>query len=127
MKMKAIDALNYIAALDKVVNKEMPGTLTFAIVRNINTLQPEAKVFDEAKMKIIKKYASVDEDGKFNLTEDNHFIFEGNNSEKCENEYKEVLESEIEVNISMVDSSVFEKCDNLTPADLIRLDFMIKK
>lgn len=127
MKIKEIELVNYVNALQAVLEKDVPGVLALAITRNSKLLESETESYNATVDKVIKKYAVVDENGNVIPDKNNMLQFEGENKELCNMELADIGEQEIEIpELQKVDMSVFENCSNIKAADIMRLDFMIK-
>lgn len=133
--MKLGEVQSTLEGLYKIATKNLPVKVSYAIAKNIKVLNEEYKTIDEQRIKLCEKYADKDDDGKAVMEkkgEKEFYKFSDGNEVKMNDEYKELLEEEAELDIHTVDITEFEKCDMsdrydiLTPAEYANLEFMIE-
>lgn len=101
-----INHLNYIPALAGV---EFPVKITYALKKNHRKLVTEYKDYEAQLDDLREKYPKLNEDENFNIA------------------VKELLAIENEIDIFMLDESIFETGDfNITPSQIEILEFMIE-
>lgn len=121
MKMKNIEIINVIKAVNDFVgkDKEIPVKVSYAITKNVKSLMQEIEAYEKEREKIV----AACEEAMAELEDEQK-------KKKCEDErnckIKELLEIEVEVNIHKIPFEVLENCSNLTTKDLLALDFMIE-
>lgn len=132
--MRLSEVEGRLKGLLKIAGKNLPVKVSYAIAKNIKVLNEEYKTIDEERIKLCEKYADKDEDGKSVKVEKEGkevYQFSDDNEEKVNEEYKELLETEAELDIHKVSIEEFEKCDMsdrydiLNPSEYSVLEFMI--
>lgn len=126
MKIKGNDVLNYTFALNRILNKDMPGKLALAVVNNAKILEDKETALRMAIQKTRQKYAKKDDDGEFAISND-RYVYAPEDEANCNIELTEMGEQEIEIpDFMKVDIALFEKCNDISPADILALEFMIQ-
>ncbi|ALS17742.1 MULTISPECIES: hypothetical protein [Clostridium] len=113
--------------LRKLSNMKLPVKVSYAIAKNINTIDKELKVFISERDKLIKEYAIKDEHGNPKV-ENNQYLFPDGKEEECNSKYAELLDIEVELQLREinVDDLINSNVD-LTPNDMLELEFMLKE
>lgn len=113
--------------LRKLSNMKLPVKVSYAIAKNINTIDKELKVFISERDKLIKEYAIKDEHGN-PKAENNQYLFPDGKEEECNSKYAELLDIEVELQLREinVDDLINSNVD-LTPNDMLELEFMLKE
>lgn len=125
MKTTNREMQSKVQVLSMLSNKQLPVKVSYAIARNINSINKELKIFEDEKMKIIKEYAIKDEHGDPKV-EDNKFVFIEGKEDESNEKYNELLDIEVELNIREVNiNELLNSNVDFTPAELMELDFMI--
>lgn len=107
MKLTGNDIVNYFGALNNIMNKTMSGKLAIAVFSNIKTIEPHNDVVVSAIHKVNEQHIE--------------------DKNKLGEEFKTISEQEFDVaDFKKVDASEFDCCKDITPADIYRLQFMIK-
>lgn len=144
MLMKLSEIIGYYGNLTKprkrgersIVDQSFPAKLSLAISRNVKRLQEESATYEKEREKICERLAEKGEDGLPIIVEKNgksQYKLTDENLKILDKELAELLGTEIDVPIQMVDSSVLEQCDfseryhTLSAREAICLDFMIKE
>lgn len=126
MKIKGNDVLNYTFSLKHILSKDMPGKLALAVVNNVKLLEDKETALRMAIQKTRQKYAKKDDNGEY-VVEKDRYVYTPEDETECNAELTELGEQEIEVAEFMkVDISLFEKCNDISPADILALQFMTK-
>lgn len=123
MKITNREILNKVQILQTITQRQLPVKVSYAIAKNITTINRETKIFENEKAKIISEYAIKDESGNPKL-EDGQLIFIEGKEEECNEKYNELLDIEIDLEIRTFDINILENI-NFTPGELVELDFMI--
>lgn len=106
MKITGNEVLAHYEALRNVAELKMGGRLAVAIMSNIKMLESHFKAVVETIEKIRKENKD--------------------NNDKIKSELEELGEQEIEVSeYTKVDTSAFDSCEAIEPANIIALSFMI--
>lgn len=129
MKIKNQDILNFVST--SFVEKRLPVRVAYAISVNLSEAQAAVKAYDEQRKVLLKKYAVVGEDGE-PIIENGTYKINDEKLEKWNEEIKELLETETEMNVTTFSLDDLAKCDgpdfdNLTISEITILKFMIKK
>ena len=113
-----VDIFNRITAFIEK-DKVTPGKVSYAITRNYKALERAIEPLQVEQKKMLKKIddanadETLDDAGKKQIVEDMNAA------------YKEMLETEIELDIHTVSEDMVVNMDNMTAKDYLALDFMI--
>lgn len=125
MKMTNREMQSKVQVLGMLSNKSLPVKASYAIAKNINSINKELKIFEEEKMKIIKEFAIKDEHGNPKV-EDNRYIFPKGKEIESDKKYNELLDIEVELNLRGINvDDLINSNTDFTPGELMELDFMI--
>lgn len=129
--MKLSEVQERLQGLLKITEKKFPAKIGYAIAKNIEKLGDENKNLEQQRVKLCEMYAQKDENGKPE-TEEGKFIFSTEEKQKFEEEYKGLLNEEVELEIHNVDVIELQKCDlnerydAPTAQDYMIMEFMFK-
>ncbi len=124
MKLSNEKLVNSIGVLSKLTQMELPIKLSYALSKNITKIDRELTVYNKERQKLIEKYGEKDEEGKLKTKEDGTInILDIDSFNK---ELKEILEIETEVDIHVIDLEKVNADINITPGELIIVDYMFK-
>ncbi|AQS04796.1 hypothetical protein [Clostridium beijerinckii] len=125
MKITNRELQSKVQVLGMLSNKQLPVKVSYAIAKNINSINKELKIFETEKMKIIKEYAIKDEHGEPKI-KDNKFVFIEGKEEECDKKYNELLDIEVDLDVRGINiDKLLNSNVNFTPGELMELDFMI--
>lgn len=125
MKITNRELQSKVQVLGMLSNKQLPVKVSYAIAKNINSINKELKIFETEKMKIIKNYAIKDEHGEPKI-KDNKFVFIEGKEEECDKKYNELLDIEVEFIVREVNvNELLNSNVEFSPGELMELDFMI--
>lgn len=127
MKLTLREITNKYQALKTLIDKKMPARLSYAISRNLVTIEEETKNIDDSRIKIAETYAEKNEDGTCKII-GNHYVI--SDIEAFNAEIENFYNTEIEINICVIDSYEINKLEDprydvLTPSEITTLDFML--
>ena len=124
MKLSNEKLANSINVLSKLINMELPIKLSYAFSKNITKIDRELEVYNKERQRLIEKYGEKDEEGKLKVKENGNInILDADNFNK---DIKEILEIENEIDIHIIDLESINADVNITPGDLIVIDYMFK-
>lgn len=124
MKLSNEKLANSIEVLNKITTMELPIKLSYAFSKNITKINRELEVYNKERQKLIEKYGEKDEEGKLKVKENGNInILDVDNFNK---DIKEILEIENEIDIHIIDLESINADVNITPGDLIVIDYMFK-
>ncbi|NAS18608.1 hypothetical protein GND98_012200 [Clostridium butyricum] len=113
--------------LRKLSNMKLPVKVSYAIAKNINTIDKELKVFISERDKLIKEYAIKDEHGNPKV-ENNQYLFPDGKDKECNSKYAELLDIEVELQLREINiDDLINSNVDLTPNDMLELEFMLKE
>lgn len=124
MKISNEKLANSIEVLNKITTIELPIKLSYAFSKNITKINRELEVYNKERQRLIEKYGEKDEEGKLKVKENGNInILDADNFNK---DIKEILEIENEIDIHIIDLESINADVNITPGDLIVIDYMFK-
>ena len=114
-------------AFNKIIAKKLPIKLSYAISKNMTTLEDEAKVIDDNRIKLAQTYAEKNEDGSPKVINNSYVI---DDIESFNKELSEYYKTEIDIDMCKVNSSILDKLDDpkydvLSPSEIMTLQFML--
>lgn len=124
MKIKNEKLVNSIGVLSKLTNMELPIKLSYAFSKNITNIDRELVAYNKERQKLIEKYGEKDNEGNLKTKEDGTINIL--NIDNFNKELKEILEIETEVDIHLIDLESTNVDINITPLELMLIDYMIK-
>lgn len=125
MKITNREMQSKVQILSMLSNKQLPVKASYAISKNINSINKELKICEEEKMKIIKEFALKDESGNPKV-EDNKYVFLEGKEEECNDKYNELLDIEVDVDLRLINvDDLLKATIDFSPTELMELDFMI--
>lgn len=110
-------------ALVSLSKRDFKAKTAYRISKISKKVLKEFETFSEQRMKVIKKYGLKDDSGEL-ITKDGHYQFE--DREAFEAEVKELLETEIQLNVETLSIEDFGDCE-LSPSELAGLGNLIKE
>lgn len=124
MKLSNEKLVNSIGVLNKLTNMELPIKLSYAISKNITKINRELVVYNKERQKLIEKYGEKDEESKLKTKEDGTInILDIDSFNK---DLKEILDIETEVDIHVIDLEKVNVDINITPGEIMLVDYMFK-
>ncbi|MDU5106540.1 MULTISPECIES: hypothetical protein [unclassified Clostridium] len=124
MIIKNEKLVNSIGVLSKLTNMELPIKLSYAFSKNITKIDSELTVYNKERQKLIEKYGEKDKEGNLKTKEDGTInILDIDSFNK---DLKEILEIETEVDIHVIDLENINADINITPGELMVIDYMFK-
>jgi len=120
IKLKEIRAMS--PGLNQILGMDLPAKPAYWLARWLDRSTSEMNATEKARMNLVKKYSKKDKDGKPLRKLDpktkkptNQIEFTDNNLEKFNDEFNELLETEVKIDfkpikLSDLDSEVCEVC-----------------
>lgn len=99
IKVTMSDVLGIEKVLTKLVNYSLTGKRAFALARLAREIDKEIATFENIRIDLIRKYADKDENGEVIVNGENVHLSE-KNVQLCNQELKESLAQEIELNVA---------------------------
>lgn len=119
--------VNTINVLGELNNAKLPVKVAYAITKNINKINSELKAYNEEKTKLIDKYAEKDKEGKLKADEYGNVTLKEEYIQEWNRDIAELLAIENEIDIHMINlDDLLNSNYNISPAELMTIDFMIK-
>ena len=130
MRMKLSEIQMRAQSLVPMAQRRLPYDVSKAIGKTIIALQAELKLIEEKRVMLAKEHSEKDEHGE-PVVKDNCYSFTDDGAVLFKKEYLEFLETETDVEIYTINEETMgllsgDRCELLTPAELIALDFMIE-
>lgn len=140
MKMKLKEVNEYVLRLSEFGKRVFPSKLSFAISYNMEKLQKEAERGEKERLKLCGQYAEKDKEGKPVMAEIEvegkmvqSYRLSAQHQREFAEEYRDLLETEVEVDIRKVSQEVLERCESSerysipSVADIAALAFMLEE
>ena len=127
MKLTNRKIVNDANLLGNLTHKQLPIKVSYAIAKNISKIEKELEIYNKERQKLIDKYCLKDEEGNL-IDENNQFKIADGNLEAWNKDMNELLDIEIDINIHKFSKDdLFNSNCNITPAELMLIDFMIEE
>jgi hypothetical protein len=104
-KIRLLELAAIMEGLNESMLKDLPIKASYWISKLAKKVEKEFREFEEARMKLIKKYAQTDANMQL-ITKDNRYQF-GKNQEAFDTEFKELGNMEIELDVNKIPISLF--------------------
>ena len=127
MKLTNRKIVNDANLLGNLTHKQLPIKVSYAIEKNISKIEKELEIYNKERQKLIDKYCLNDEEGNL-IDENNQFKIADGNLESWNKDMNELLDIEIDINIHKFSKDdLFNSNCNITPAELMLIDYMIEE
>lgn len=127
MKLSNRALLNSINILNKLNQSQLPVKVAFIILKNTKTVDKELVNYFEAREKLVKQYALLNEEGQAIPDEHGNLQFKEGCVEKWNSDINELLDLEVEVEMQTMSTDDLFKLDlSMTPNELGIIEFMIE-
>ena len=127
MKLTNRKIVNDANLLGNLTHKQLPIKVSYAIAKNISKIEKELEIYNKERRKLIDKYCLKDEEGNL-IDENNQFKIADGNLESWNKDMNELLDIEIDINIHKFSKDdLFNSNCNITPAELMLIDYMIEE
>ena len=127
MKLTNRKIVNDANLLGNLTHKQLPIKVSYAIAKNISKIEKELEIYNKERQKLIDKYCLKDEEGNL-IDENNQFKIADGNLEAWNKDMNELLDIEIDINIPKFSKDdLFNSNCNITPAELMLIDYMIEE
>lgn len=123
IKITVEELLNIAPILRDLSNKPFKGSITFKIARLMRELDREISLFEEARKSVIEKYGVKGEDGSLIFFENNSIQIQEDKLQECNEEMKNLLITEIEINAEKISIEAFDDIE-ITPSQAIVLEIL---
>lgn len=121
MKVTIREILEGQDTLQKLSHQPLPGRAAFQIGRLLKKLEEVLASYNEVRVKLIEKYAKKNEDGMFEVNDNNEYQFTAENMQAYVSEINSVIADEVEVEARPIN---FKDIENLefTAAEMTFLE-----
>jgi hypothetical protein len=118
MKVKLFDVYNSVNVMNKVLDAQLPISVSFQLTKLVKTLNEEVKMIEEERVKLVKKYSETDKDGESTVSEDKKQNFL--------KDFSELLETEVDLNWTPVSVSKLENL-NVSVNELSKIQYLFSE
>ena len=115
--MKIREMLKNQIVWQGLMSRKMPAKVAYAIAKNMQKVDPEIKLYNETRLKLLGENWKMDEDGE-------KFVIPPADEAKWQAMLDELLDVDVDLAPHMLDFSQLEPVE-LTPQEILALDFMI--
>lgn len=115
-----------VETLKELAVKPLPARAAFKIGRILKTITNEYNTFQDARQNLLNKYGERDGEGKLKTSAENQVIISAEHIGEFYKELNELLESQVEVNISYI-RLVEIGSEQFTPAQMAVLEPFIEQ
>lgn len=121
MKITIKEILEGQDTLQKLSHQPLPGRAAFQIGRLLKKLEEVLASYNEVRVKLIEKYANKNEDGTFEVNDNNEYQFTAENMQAYVSEINNVIADEVEVEAKPINFKDIEKLE-FTAAEMTFLE-----
>lgn len=121
MKVTIREILEGQDTLQKLSHQPLPGRAAFQIGRLLKKLEEVLTSYNEVRVKLIEKYAKKNEDGTFEVNDNNEYQFTAENMQAYVSEINNVIADEVEVEARPINFKDIEKLE-FTAAEMTFLE-----
>ena len=120
--------VNSAGVLSSLSTIQLPIKVSYAISKNIGKIEAELKVYNSERQKLIEKYSVKDEEGKTKVDENGTINIQEGFLNDWNKEQRELLSIENDIDVHLVPINDLLNCMcNITPSELIAIDYLIKE
>lgn len=125
MKLTNKKIVNDSMILMEISRKELPTKVSYALAKNISKIEKELEIYNSERQKLLDKYCIKDEHGENKVDENNQLKIQEEYLKDWEKDIKELQNIELEIDIHKFKLEELNGY-NMTPSELIAIDYMIE-
>lgn len=119
IQITAQELLNGVEGLQTLLNMPLPIKISYCVARLIREVNNEYKLLSRVRQQIGQKYGEASNDGSFNISKEQQETFL--------EEYNNLMNTTISLNVEPIELKDLEEYIKLTPKDIINLMPFIKE
>ncbi|MGG2466852.1 hypothetical protein ACOV1W_03895 [Paraclostridium bifermentans] len=108
-----------------ISRKELPIKVSYALAKNISKIEKELEIYNSERQKLLDKYCVKDENGENKVDENNQLKIQEEHLKDWNQDIKELQNIELEIDIHKFKLEELNGY-NMTPSELIAIDYMIE-
>ena len=116
MKVKLGDVYVSVNVLNKILDTELPVTVSYKMMKLVNKLNDELKTIENQRVKLVKKY-STEEQGTVSEDNKNKFL----------QEFSVLLETEIDLDWEKIPLKTLDNNLKLSVNDLTKVQYIFSE
>lgn len=113
--------VNSTEVLQKLANAELKAKLAWEVSRMLKAAETEIQGFNDARLKVINKFGTKDENGELITDENGNCRIDPAHMNEFTEEMNELLQGTVEINANKLDINALDNV-NFTPSDMARLE-----
>ena len=117
MKVKLSDVYVSVPVLTKVLDLELPVTVSYKFMKLVNNLNEELKGIEEQRVKLVKKYSSEGNPATVDDAKKNEFLAE----------FSSLLEEEIDINWDRINLNSLGESIKISPNELNKVSYLFSE
>jgi len=117
MKVKLSDVYVSVPVLTKVLDLELPVTVSYKFMKLVNNLNEELKGIEEQRVKLVKKYSTDDNPATVSDTKKEEFLAE----------FTSLLNEEIDINWEKLTLEKLGDSLKLSPNELNKVSYLFSE
>lgn len=126
MKLTNKKIVNDSMILMEISRKELPIKVSYALAKNISKIEKELDIYNSERQKLLDKYCIKDEHGENKVDENNQLKIQEDYLKDWNQDIKELQNIELEIDIHKFKLEELNGY-NMTPSELIAIDYMIEE
>lgn len=111
--------------LMEISRKELPVKVSYALAKNIAKIEKELEIYNSERQRLLDKYCVKDENGQNKIDENNQLKIQEEYLKDWNQDIKELQNIELEIDIHKFKLEELNGY-NMTPSELIAIDYMIE-
>lgn len=108
-----------------ISRKELPIKVSYALAKNIAKIEKELEIYNSERQKLLDKYCVKAENGENKIDENNQLKIQEEYLKDWNQDIKELQNIELEIDIHKFKLEELNGY-NMTPSELIAIDYMIE-
>ncbi len=117
MKVKLGQIYNSVGVLAKLLDTEIPVSLSYKLMKLINNLNTELKQVEEQRIKLVKKYSSSDKESVVSDESKDEFL----------KEFSVLLEEEVDIAWESVNLQNYGDSIKMSINDLTKVEYLFSE
>ena len=125
VKMRVlVDSKKALMILGSV--RKLPSEMIIDVIKNIKAVNEEIQVYDLAKQKILEEHCEKNDDGEFIIYDDGSLKTKKGHGKIANEENNKLLDTVVDVSIKKIAYDLETNPANLTPLEIMSLEYMFK-